>query len=137
MPVTPKSFAVETDEHLLTVGRYVERNALRAGLVERAEDWPWGSLWQRLREDVPDRPKLTAGPLRLPTSWTDRVNAPQTSVEEEAIRRCARRGQPLGSAAWVDKTVKSFGLQSTQRPPGRPPRASAPGQLLLFEDNGS
>jgi hypothetical protein len=29
---------VATDEHLLSVGRYVERNALRAGLVKRAED---------------------------------------------------------------------------------------------------
>jgi REP-associated tyrosine transposase len=32
-----KSFVTQTDEHLLTVCRYVERNALRAGLVERAE----------------------------------------------------------------------------------------------------
>lgn len=33
-----KSFPVCEDEHLLTVGRYVERNALRAGLVSRAEE---------------------------------------------------------------------------------------------------
>ena len=31
---TYKSFPIETDEHLLTVLGYVERNALRAGLVE-------------------------------------------------------------------------------------------------------
>ena len=35
---TYKSFPIETDEHLLAVVCYVERNALRAGLVERAED---------------------------------------------------------------------------------------------------
>src|SRR3984957_4727001 len=34
-----KSFPIEKDEHLLTVLRYVERNALRARMVERAEDW--------------------------------------------------------------------------------------------------
>ena len=34
-----KSFPIETDEHLLTVCRYTERNALRAGLVARAEMW--------------------------------------------------------------------------------------------------
>lgn len=34
-----KSFPVQTDEHFLTVARYVERNALRAKLVTRAEDW--------------------------------------------------------------------------------------------------
>ena len=32
-----KSFLVQQDAHLLAVCRYVERNALRAGLVERAE----------------------------------------------------------------------------------------------------
>ncbi len=39
-----KSFPIQQDEHFLTVCRYVERNALRANLVKRAEDWPWSSL---------------------------------------------------------------------------------------------
>jgi hypothetical protein len=30
-----------------TVLRYVEWNALRAGLVHQAEAWRWGSLWRR------------------------------------------------------------------------------------------
>ena len=34
-----KSFPVQDDEHFYTLCRYVERNALRAKLVERAEDW--------------------------------------------------------------------------------------------------
>ncbi len=34
-----KSFPVEEDEHFLAVARYVERNALRANLVLRAEEW--------------------------------------------------------------------------------------------------
>ena len=29
--------------HLWACVRYVERNPVRAGLVERAEDWPWSS----------------------------------------------------------------------------------------------
>ena len=32
-----KSFPVQDDEHFLVVCRYGERNALRAGLVDRAE----------------------------------------------------------------------------------------------------
>jgi putative transposase len=39
-----KSFPVESDEHFYAVVRYVERNAVRAGLVQHAEDWQWGSL---------------------------------------------------------------------------------------------
>ena len=34
-----RSFPVQDDTHLLTVLRYVERNALRANLVAREEAW--------------------------------------------------------------------------------------------------
>jgi len=38
-----KSFPVETDEYFYRVVRYTERNALRANLVSKAEEWPWCS----------------------------------------------------------------------------------------------
>src|SRR5438046_8114769 len=36
-----KSFIVQSDEHLLTLLRYVEANPLRGGLVRFAQDWRW------------------------------------------------------------------------------------------------
>jgi REP-associated tyrosine transposase len=42
-----KSFPVQFDEHFLTVARYGERDAKRAKLVKRAEQWRWCSLWRR------------------------------------------------------------------------------------------
>jgi putative transposase len=36
-----KAFPVQDDAHFCTVVRYVERNALRAGLVTQAETWRW------------------------------------------------------------------------------------------------
>ncbi len=47
-----KSFPIQSDEHLYTVLRYVERNAVRAELVERAEDWRWSSTWRRKYSDA-------------------------------------------------------------------------------------
>ena len=44
-----KSFPVQEDEHFYTLARYVERNAVRASLVRRAEQWRWGSLHRWLR----------------------------------------------------------------------------------------
>jgi putative transposase len=38
-----KSFPVQDDFHFLWLLRYVEANALRAGLVDRAEAWRWCS----------------------------------------------------------------------------------------------
>ena len=41
-----KCFPVETEDYFYQVVRYVERNALRANLAERAEAWRWSSYCQ-------------------------------------------------------------------------------------------
>ena len=61
-----KAFPVQTDEHFDTVLRYVERNALRAGLVDRAEDWRWSSLWPRVSGGLGQRPAMQERPRIRP-----------------------------------------------------------------------
>jgi len=115
-----KSFPVQDDEHFLAVCRYVERNALRANLVRRAEDWRWGSLHRWLRGSDQEKTLLAAWPLpRLP-GWVEEVNAPPTEVELEALQRSVNRSCPFGEEAWCDSVVAKFGLESTIRPQGRP-----------------
>jgi putative transposase len=59
--------------HYLTVMRYIEANPLNAGLVARAEDWPWSGLAERLS----GTPRVISdGPVPLPSNWTDIVNTP-------------------------------------------------------------
>ena len=120
-----KSFPVESDEHLYTVCRYVERNPLRAGLVERAEDWVWGSAWAQLHPHDPRALPLCDWPVPRPDDWLHRVNQPLTGAEIEALRTCAERGRPYGSGPWIEQTVKQLGLESTLRSPGRPRKKSS------------
>ena len=87
-----KDFAIEQDEHLLRVLRYVERNALRANLVRRAEFWPWSSLTKR--GPVSDGDSL---PLPLPKDWLKIVNHPETEAELKALRRCVNREKAFGT----------------------------------------
>ena len=90
-----KAFPIEHDLHLLTVLRYVERNALRAGLVTRAELWPWSSLAGGiLAEEKPSY--WHTGPVQRPTNWPDLVNEPATEAELQALRECVQRGKPYG-----------------------------------------
>jgi putative transposase len=70
-----KSFPVQSDAHLLTVARYVERNPLAAGLVPRAEEWRWGSLWTRMHGEDAVKRLLSPWPTERPEDWTERVNA--------------------------------------------------------------
>ena len=118
-----KSFPVESDEYLYQVLRYVERNALRANLVQQAEQWRWSSLWRRLHGNSAQQSMLSAWPLPLPRTWRTIVNKPQTEAEVEAIRRSVTRGQPYGSEAWVQATARDLGLSSTLRRRGRPKQA--------------
>lgn len=62
-----KSFPVQGDLHLLLVLGYVERNALRANLVGRAEDWTWGSLWRRANQR--GLAMLSDWPIARPEDW--------------------------------------------------------------------
>ena len=105
-----KAFPIEADdEHLYAVLRYVERNALRAGLVTRAQDWPWGTLAMRRAGSA--RPAwLGAWPVGEPPDWAAIVNAPQTEAELAALRRSARRGTPCGS---VSRWTAASGLVPT------------------------
>lgn len=114
-----KSFPVQDDEHFYVVCRYVERNALRAKKVKRAEEWRWGSLWRWLQKPEPDPKLLSRWPLARLSRWTERVNEPLTKGELDAVRLSAQRGRPLGTDDWVDKVVKQHGLESTIRPRGR------------------
>ena len=118
---TYKSFPVQEDDHFYRVCRYVERNALRAGLVARAEDWRWGSLWQRLQHVAPNGyPPLHPWPVLLPRTWTVYVNQPENEAELLAMRTSVRRGRPFGTELWQERTAKQLGLESTFRPRGRP-----------------
>ena len=122
-----QSFPVQSDEHLLTVCRYVERNALRANLVERAEDWSWGSLHSRRAKDAVERPSLTPWPIDRPRDWTARVNRPFGPGEEEAVLRSIRRGQAFVSESWQADAAARLGLESLLRPRGRPRKDSKNG----------
>lgn len=115
-----RSFPVQEDGHFLTVCRYVERNALRAGRAERAEDWRWGSLWRRESGPQESRKLLAEWPVERPRDWVERVNRAETEAELDALRGCIQRGRPFGAEGWTKQAVRNLDLASTLRPRGRP-----------------
>lgn len=85
------SRVVEPEHLYLVAMRYVEANALRAQLVSRAEDWLWGSLWERV---TLNRKILAQSLVALPTDWCGIVNDPQPAEEIELMRVPLKRGRP-------------------------------------------
>ncbi|HVZ21834.1 MAG TPA: transposase [Vicinamibacterales bacterium] len=113
-----KSLPVGNDSHFLWVCRYVERNALRANLVDTAESWRWSSLWHRHR--ATDARWLAPCPVALPSGWVGLVNEPQTDAELAAFRRAIHSGEPFGTPEWRHDISRDLSLKT--RPRGRQPR---------------
>lgn len=134
-----KSFPIQAEDHFLTICRYVERNAARAGLPSvgsLAEDWRWGSLGLRhakaseldeveagLRGSLVRPSDWPVAPGRGSGGWRGKVNRPLGEEELDAVRLSVQRGRPLGSARWVQATAARLGLEATLRDRGRPRRA--------------
>ena len=117
-----KSFPIEADGHLLTVGRYVERNAVRANLAERAAAWPWGGAAARAagRWAPAWLLPLERWPAEVPGDWPAWVDRAETAAELAAVRTSVRRGRPFGSEVWQRATAERLGLTANLRSIGRP-----------------
>jgi putative transposase len=102
-------------------GQYVKQNPLRAGLVQRAEDWRWSSLHAR-QIGAAEQAEVTLSewPVPKPIDWVSFVNHALTLKELEELRLSVQRGRPFGSERWKTGTAKQLALQSTMRPRGRP-----------------
>ncbi len=115
-----KSLPVQDDQYLLNLVRYVERNARRAAMVEKAEDWRWSSAHARMRGTIEAKNLLSNWPMPVPEEYLDWLNQSQPKEEIENIRYAVNRSKPYGSPQWVAKTVQQFGLEITTRDPWRP-----------------
>jgi putative transposase len=127
-----KNFLIQDETHLLTVIRYVEANAFRAGLADRAEHWEWSSAQAG---DAPDRRQIVSPwPFAKPSNWLEILNT-QVPVEElHRLRYSTKRGAPYGTTAWARQAAIDFGLESTLRESNRPPRRETPPALQAAPD---
>lgn len=115
-----KSFLCQENDYLLTLLRYVERNAQRANLVQRAEEWRWSSAWRRECGTEIHKKILHPWPTEPPQDYLSYLNEPQTASELETIRKSIAKNIPFGEDTWIGKMVDQFDLRQTLRGVGRP-----------------
>ncbi|MBV8685887.1 MAG: transposase [Alphaproteobacteria bacterium] len=106
------------DRHLVACARYVELNPVRAGLVPRAQDWPWSSARAHLGLGADGLTDAGALPGRI-GPWGDFLAAGQGEEERERIRAHVRSGRPLGDDAFVARLEAAAGRPLRPKPRGR------------------
>lgn len=112
-----KSFIIEKESYYISVMRYIEANALRAGLVTKGEEWIYGSLHERVSTE---KILLSEPLIEIGDDWVSYVNEPMKIYELEKIRNSVNRQAPLGEEGWQIEVASQYGLLSTLGNRGRP-----------------
>ncbi|MBM3311158.1 MAG: transposase [Candidatus Aminicenantes bacterium] len=90
------------EPYLYRALRYVERNPVRAGLVSKAEEYPWSSA--RAHIDHTQDPLLSdAIPKNLITDWRAYLEEPDDDEFLEKVRSHIETGRPLGDDPFLEK----------------------------------
>lgn len=107
------------ESHLVTAIRYVERNPVRAGLVEQAAEYPWSSARAHVTGEV--EPPLTRFFLQDHIGdWASFLGSEDLRSHVEDLRTHTRTGRPLGGEQFVSALEVMTGRSLTKRKTGRP-----------------
>ncbi|MEI6802958.1 MAG: transposase [Burkholderiales bacterium] len=122
-----KSTVVQSERYLLACMAYIDLNPVRAGMVERAQDYPWSSHghYAGLRIDscVTPHPifwELGNTPFAREAAYAEMVHAGINPVQRQALTDATLRGWALGEPAFVadlqSKTPRRLSKSSAGRP---------------------
>ena len=115
-------------DHVLTALAYVDRNSLRAGMVGRAEAYPWSSALAHL-SGSDEAGILDFGELRQVRefgNWREQMDAPMEAYAIERLRLSTQTGAPIGSREFVAELGKKFHRNvELRKRGGQPKKASA------------
>ena len=95
-----KSYVLD-ESHLYAAVRYVEQNPLKAGLVEKAEDYPWSSARAHVHKTL----DLILSDCFLMSEIVNWDSFLQIGSDEESklFKRHLRTGRPLGEPGFVNR----------------------------------
>lgn len=123
-----KSSVVQSDGYLLACSRYIELNPVRAGMVERVEEYRWSSFGLRFSTNVQHDwldvhscyEALGLTQLGRQQAYRAFFEAPAADGELRLIRDALQRGQLTGGRQFADEVEQVLGRRVEYRGRGRP-----------------
>ena len=122
-----KSTLIQSDRYLLACMAYIDLNPVRAGLVARAQDYPWSSHahYLGLRTDRLITPhvlywELGNTPFDREAAYADLVHAGINAVQQAALTDATLRGWALGEPDFVADLQKRTERRVQKAHAGRP-----------------
>jgi putative transposase len=114
------SCIVDHEKYLWAVARYVEQNPVRAGMVEKAEDYPYSSARAHVNgsKDAVLGEELFSNDRRTDYTLLLRSDMPRKEIEH--LRYVTKTGRPFGNEGFVVEMERKLERIFLQRQRGRP-----------------
>ncbi|MEY3475517.1 MAG: hypothetical protein RL087_1975 [Pseudomonadota bacterium] len=130
-----KCSPIETERYFMACMRYIELNPVRAGMVARAEEYPWSSVGHHLglRQDrlVSEHAlywSLGNTPFERESRYRALLEAGSGEREATLITEAALKGWALGSPEFVSKHALTSNRPLVPRLRGRPRKGGSEGE---------
>ena len=106
------------ERYLLACTRYVELNPVRAGLVEKSEDWPWSSAGPHMNgnDDILVKTKPLLQIVNKP--WEMFLLSDTQEQEIALLRKHERTGRPLGENSFIENLELLLDRKLKSQKPG-------------------
>lgn len=137
-----RSTLIDSDHYLLTCSRYIELNPVRAGLVERPEEYPWSSFRHNaygapnsLVTPHPLYDALGSAPEERQLAYRDLFTRPLATRAVENLRRAFQSERVLGRAVYVEALERVLERRLAPLPHGGDRRSDVFRQLRSFKDS--
>ena len=118
------------DQYLWSAIRYVERNPVRAGMVEKAEDYLWSSASAHCglkEDDILGKKEDWENMLVSTDDWSGWLAVKEDSERLDALRKHVEKGLPCGSESFVKALGDQIGRVLELRFQGRPRKQNKKG----------
>lgn len=124
-----KSALVQTERYLLACMVYLDLNPVRAGLVSRAQDYPWSSYahYAGIRSDRRVTPHalvwgLGNTPFDRESRYRELVQSGVTERQRMVLGQAVTNGWVVGDSEFVAGLQQRVERRLTRSSPGRPPK---------------
>jgi len=114
------SALVDKESYLWSVGRYIERNPVRAKIASKPDEYRWSSAKANITGKGMDFIKPIWQDDAKREEYITFLNNPDKEEEIEIIKKSTICGKPIGSEEFLNQMIEALGITINTRPKGRP-----------------
>lgn len=113
------SSLVDREGYLWSVCRYIERNPVRAKIVDRPIQYEWSSANKTPKSDIVE----SLWDETQKKEYVNYLNSPEDNGQIQIIRKHTYSGKPIGSMEFIRHIANILKIDLNTRPKGRPMKA--------------